>query len=313
VKRRLFLASAGLLAAPSLVQAERNSITLLVPFAEGGATDQLIRALAKSAGKALGKEIQLENKPSRTGLRLLAQLRAAPPDGSVLMLFPVVTLRALVERGVDFTMGRDATPIMCLAGGTYGVIAKADRFPGGWRDFIAEAREKPGQLSFGSAGNGSVGHVTMARLMAKENIQAVHLPFRGTADGVEALMAGDLDVLAGGARLHVAVENGEARWLTLWSPQRNPRWPDVPTLVELGYALTETAPFGLIGPPNMPAGERQRLEAAFSAALRTPSVKAVMTRLGMTEDLRGSDAYAAYLAAAAGAEAALGLRPEARQ
>jgi len=245
MKRRLFLVSAGLLAAPNLARAQQRGVTLLVPFAEGGATDQLMRALAKYASKSLGQEIRLDNKPSRTGLRLLSQLRSAPPDGSVVMLFPVVTLRALVERGVDFTMGRDATPIM--------------------------------------------------------------------ADGVEALMAGDLDVMAGGARLHVAVDQGDARWLTLWSPQRNPRWPDVPTLVELGYGLTETAPFGLIGPPNMPAAERQRLEAAFTAALRAPSVKAVMTRLGMTEDLRDANAYAAYLAAAAGEEAALGLRPEARQ
>ncbi len=313
MKRRVFLAGAGLLAAPSLGRAQQRGITMLVPFAEGGGTDQVARALAKSAGKVLGQEIKLENKPSRTGLRLLSQLRGAPPDGSVVMLFPVVTLRALVERGVDFTLGRDATPILCLAGGTYGVIAKADRFPGGWRDFVAEARQNPGKLSYGSAGVGSVGHVTMARLMVKENIQAVHLPFRGAADGVEALMAGDLDVMAGGARLHTAVDQGDARWLTLWSPQRNPRWPDVPTLVELGYGLTETAPFGLIGPPNMPDAERQRLEAAFTSALRAPSVKAVMARLGMTEDLRGGAAYAAYLAAAAGEEAALGLRSEIRQ
>ena len=313
MKRRLFLLSAGLLTAPNLARAQHRGVTMLVPFAEGGATDQLMRAVAKYASKSLGQEIRLDNKPSRTGLRLLSQLRTAPPDGSVVMLFPVVTLRALVERGVDFTMGRDATPIMCLAGGTYGVIAKADRFPGGWRDFIHEARQKPGQLSFGSAGVGSIGHVTMARLMVKENIQTVHLPFRGAADGVEALMAGDLDVMAGGARLHVAVDQGDARWLALWSPRRNPRWPDVPTLVELGYGLTETAPFGLIGPPNMPLDERQRLEAAFTAALRAPAVKAVMTRLGMTEDLRDGPGYAAYLAAAAGEEAALGLRPEARQ
>jgi len=313
MKRRLLFVSVGLLAAPSLARAQPRGITLLLPFAEGGTTDQLTRALAKSASKALGQEIRLENKPSRTGLRLLSQLRSAPPDGSVLMLFPVVTLRALVERGVDFTMGRDATPILCLAGGTYGVIAKADRFPGGWRDFLAEARQKPGQLSYGSAGNGSVGHVTMARLMVKENIQAVHLTFRGAADGAEALMAGDLDVMAGGTGLHAAVDQGDARWLTLWSPQRNPRWPDVPTLVELGYGLTETAPFGLIGPPNMLAAERERLQAAFTTALRAPSVKAVMIRLGMTEDLRDAAAYAAYLAAAAGEEAALGLRPETRQ
>jgi tripartite-type tricarboxylate transporter receptor subunit TctC len=149
--------------------------------------------------------------------------------------------------------------------------------------------------------------------MVKENIQAVHLPFRGAADGVEALQAGDLDVMAGGARLHAAVDQGEARWLALWSPTRNPRWPEVPTLLELGYGLTETAPFGLIGPPNMPPAERQRLEAAFTTALRAPSVKTVMTRLGMTEDLRDGPAYAAYLAAAASEEAALGLRPEARQ
>jgi tripartite-type tricarboxylate transporter receptor subunit TctC len=313
MKRRLFLASAGLLAAPNLARAQRRGITLLVPFAEGGATDQFMRALAQSASKTLGQEVRLDNQASRTGLRLLSQLRSAPPDGSVVMLFPVVTLRALVERGVDFSLGRDATPIMCLAGGTYGVIAKADRFPGGWREFVAEARQNPGKLSFGSVGMGSVGHVTMARLMVKENLQMVHLPFRGAAEGVEALMAEDLDVMAGGARLHVAVDQGEARWLSLWSPARNPRWPDVPTLVELGYGLTETAPFGLIGPPNMPEAERQRLEAAFTTALRAPSVKAVMTRLGMTEDLRDGAGYAAYLAMAAGQESALGLRSETRQ
>lgn len=313
MKRRLFLASAGLLAAPSLARAQQRRITLLVPFAEGGSTDQVMRAVAKYASKALGQEVRLDNKPSRTGLRLLSQLRSAPPDGSVVMLFPVATLRALVEGGVDFNMGRDATPIMCLAGGTYGAIAKVDRFPGGWRDFVAEARQKPGQLSFGSVGVGSVGHVTMARLMVKENLQVVHLPFRGAADGVEALMAGDLDVMAGGARLHVAVDQGEARWLTLWSPTRNSRWPDVPTLVELGYGLTETAPFGLIGPPNMPVAERKRLEDAFAAALRSPQVRSVMARLGMTEDLRDATAYSAYLSAAAGEEAALGIRPEARQ
>lgn len=313
MKRRLFLASAGLLAAPNLALAQQRGITLLVPFAEGGSTDQMMRAVAKYASKSLGQEVRLENKPSRTGLRLLSQLRTAPPDGSVVMLFPVATLRALVERGVDFNVGRDATPIMCLAGGTYGVIAKVDRFPGGWRDFVTEARQKPGQLSFGSVGVGSVGHVTMARLMVKENIQVVHLPFRGAADGVEALMSGDLDVMAGGARLHMAVDHGEARWLTLWSPKRNPRWPEVPTLVELGYGLTETAPFGLIGPPNMPLAERKRLEEAFSAALRAPQVRSVMARFGMTEDLRDGAAYSAYLAAAAGEEAALGLRPEARQ
>ncbi|MCA3346661.1 MAG: tripartite tricarboxylate transporter substrate binding protein, partial [Roseomonas sp.] len=75
MKRRLFLLSTGLLAAPNLAVAQKGSVTLLVPFAEGGATDQLMRALAKSASKALGQEIRLENKPSRTGLRLLSQLR----------------------------------------------------------------------------------------------------------------------------------------------------------------------------------------------------------------------------------------------
>lgn len=313
MKRRGFLMGAGLLGAPYLVRAEPRGMTVLLPFAEGGTTDQFMRALAKSASKTLGQQIRLDNRPSRTGLRLLAQLRSAPSDGSVVMLFPVVTLRALLARGVDFTMGRDATPIICLAGGTYGAIAKADRFPGGWGDFLAEARQKPGELSFGSAGMGSIGHVTMGRLIAKANLQTLHLPFRNAGDGVEALMAGELDVMAGGARLHMAVDQGDARWLTLWSPSRNPRWPDVPTLIELGYGITETAPFGLIGPPNMPAAERHRLEVAFTAALRSAPVKAVMVRFGMSEDLRGGDAYLGYLAATAQEEALFGPQPAARQ
>ena len=306
MKRRALLTGAALLATPRLVTAQRRSTTILVPFAEGGSTDQMLRVFVQAASKALGQDLRLENKASRTGLRQLSQIRSAAPDGSMLMLFPVATLRALVERGVDFVIGRDATPILCLAGGTYGAIAKLDRFPLGWQSFIAEARQNPGKLSYGTAGVGSIGHVTMARLLVKEGVQVVHLPFRGAADGAEALEAGDLDVMAGGARLAAAVDQGEARWLALWSPTRNPRWPEVPTLLELGYGLTETAPFGLIGPPNMPPAERLRLEAGFTTALRSPAVRTVMARLGMTEDWRNGEAYGAYLAAAAGEEAALG-------
>jgi tripartite-type tricarboxylate transporter receptor subunit TctC len=137
MKRRALLTGTALLATPRLVTAQRRSTTILVPFAEGGSTDQMLRVFVQAASKALGQDLRLENKASRTGLRQLSQIRSAAPDGSMLMLFPVATLRALVERGVDFVIGRDATPILCLAGGTYGAIAKLDRFPLGWQSFIA--------------------------------------------------------------------------------------------------------------------------------------------------------------------------------
>lgn len=300
IARRVVLA--GALALPALPRRARAAsplpgpVTLILPYAAGGRIDEVIGLLAAEAAARLGKPIRVENKPGRRGVRAIAGLVAAPPDGRLIALLPAAAIRTALLENLPFDAARDTTPIIGLAGSAFGCIAKAGRFPGGWAGFLAEARERPGALSYGSAGQNSNGHLTMARLLLREGVQAVHVPFRGATHGVNALLAGDVDLMAGPAVIGEAVTAGEAVWMHVWTAQRLARWPDAPTLRELGYRLVVTAPFGIVGPPGMAGGIVAALHDAFLAALRSDAVRALMLRFDMAEDHRDSAAYAAFLA-----------------
>lgn len=317
IARRAF--ALGAIALPAIARtagaawAPGGPVTLIVPFAEGGANDDVMRAIAEAAGARLGQPLRIQNKPGRGGVRAIAALSTAPSDGRMVAQLPASAIRTALLEGLPFEAERDATPILGLAGSAYGAIAKADRFPDGWAGFLREAREKPGTLSYGSPGVNSTPHLTMARLLLRERVQAVHVPFRGTMHGARAVVAGDVDIMAGPARIGALVEEGEAAWMHVWSAQRLPRWPDAPTLRELGYRLTVTAPFGIVAPPRLPPEASAALHDAFLAALRTPEVRAMLERHDMTEDYRDGPAYAAFLAETARMEemliGRLGLQP----
>jgi tripartite-type tricarboxylate transporter receptor subunit TctC len=307
-----------MLAVPALGRSARawrppGPVRLVVPFAPGGTNDVVMRALADAAEPALRQEIEVQNKPGRAGMRAIAGLVTAPPDGLLIAQLPAAALRTALLEQMPFDIPGDTTPLLGVAGAAFGAIAKTGRFAEGWAGFLKEAREKPSVLSYGSPGVNSNGHLTMARLLQREGVQAVHVPFRGALHGARALVAGDVDVMAGPARIGTLVDDGEATWLHVWSAQRLPRWPEAPTLRELGYRLTVTAPFGIIGPPRLPDPIAEALRDAFRAAMRNDEYRAALARNDMTEDYRDAAAYAAFLAESARMEemliGRLGLQP----
>jgi tripartite-type tricarboxylate transporter receptor subunit TctC len=314
-RRALLLGAFALpaIARPARAWKPAGPVRLVVPFAAGGANDVVMRALAEAAEPALGQEIEVENTPGRAGLRAIAGLATAPPDGRRLAQLPAAAVRMALIEHLPFEIPGDTTPLLGVAGAAFGAIAKAGRFPDGWAGFLREAREKPGVLSYGSAGVNSNGHLTMARLLLRERVQAVHVPFRGALHGARALAAGDVDVMAGPVRIGTLVDDGEAAWLHVWSAQRLPRWPDAPTLRELGYRLTVTAPFGIVAPPRLPEEMAAALRDAFRGAMRDEAFRAALARNDMTEDYRDAAAYAAFLAESARMEemliGRLGLQP----
>ncbi|MBR0674394.1 Bug family tripartite tricarboxylate transporter substrate binding protein [Neoroseomonas soli] len=309
----------GALALPAVRRAASawapsGPIRLLVPFAAGGTNDEVMRSLAEAASRLIGQPVEVHNKPGRGGVRAIAALAAAAPDGRVLAQMPVSALRVALLEHLPFEVPGDITPILGVAGQAFGAIAKVGRFPDGWAGFLREAREKPGTLSYGSPGVNSNGHLTMARLLLRERVQAVHVPFRGAAHGARALAADDVDAMAGPVSgIGPSVTDGEAAWLHVWSAQRLPRWPEAPTLRELGYRLTVTAPFGIVAPPRLPAEATAALHDAFRAAMRDEAFQAMLARNDMTEDYRDGGAYAALLAETARSEemliGRLGLQP----
>jgi tripartite-type tricarboxylate transporter receptor subunit TctC len=314
--RRVLLAASlalPVLARPAFAWAPSGPIRLIVPYAPGGTNDEVMRVLAAGAAEHLGQPVEIHNKAGRAGVRMIAALASAPPDGLLLAEFPASAIRIALLQQLPIDIPGSLSPILGVAGGAYGTIAKKDRFPEGWPGFIAEAREKPGVLAYGSPGMNSNAHLAMARLLLRERVQVVHVPFRGAALGARALVAGDIDVMAGPASIGSAVTEGEAVWLNVWSAQRLPRWPEAPTLRELGYNLTVTAPFGIVGPPGLPPGIIAALHDAFRAAMQGQPFRDVLTRNDMTEDYRDGPAYAAFLAESARTEemliGRLGLQP----
>jgi tripartite-type tricarboxylate transporter receptor subunit TctC len=309
----------GALALPAIGRTARASwrpdgpVRLVVPFAAGGGNDVVLRALADAAEPSLGQEIVVQNKAGRTGMAAIASLASAPADGRLLAQLPAAAVRTALLEHLPFEIPGDTTPLLGVAGAAFGAIAKTGRFPDGWAGFLREAREKPGVLSYGSSGVNSTGHLTMARLLLRERVQAVHVPFRGALHGARALAGGDVDVMAGPVRIGTLVDDGEAAWLHVWSAQRLPRWPTAPTLRELGYRLTVTAPFGIIGPPRMPEPIAEALRDAFRTGMRDADFRAALDRNDMTEDYRDAAAYGAFLAESARMEemliGRLGLQP----
>lgn len=299
IARRALLLGGLALPASARAWSPPGPVRLIVPFAAGGTNDTVMRVLADGTARRLGQAIEVHNQAGRDGVRLIAGLATAPPDGRLIAQLPASALRIALAQQMPFEIPRDVTPILGVAGGAFGAIAKKDRFPDGWAGFLREARENPSSLSYGSAGVNSNGHLTMARLLLRERVRAVHVPFRGPALGLQALLAGDVDVMAGPASIGAAVDDGDAIWLHVWSARRLPRWPDAPTLKELGYRLTVTAPFGIVAPPGLSPDAAAALHDAFRAAMAGQAFHEVLERHDMTEDYRDGPTYAAFLAESA--------------
>ena len=316
LRRRAVLA--GALAVPAIAQAQTPAfptrpISLIVPFPPGGTTDIAMRALAEAATKHLGQPIIIENKPGAANTLGAAQVARARPDGYTLTQLPASAIRVQIIQRLQYDVLRDFTPVIGVVGYPFIVVAKAGRFPNGWRGFIEEARANPGKLTFGSTGANGTPHVFMAELMRREGLDLTHVPFRGDADGSQAMLGGHIDLMAGSTSMAGLVEGGRAVVLNVWTPERLRRFPDAPTLKELGYEMTVTTPFGIVGPAGMPAEVTRTLHDAFAAAMNDPSFIEMRDRYEMLPEYRNSAEYAALLREMVQQETALverlGLRP----
>ena len=299
--RRLILsAAAGTLAgAPWVARAQagfpNRPITMIIPFPPGGTTDVTLRALAEGASRHLQQQVVVDNRPGAANTLGAAMVARARPDGYLLTQMPASAIRVQLLQKLAYDTLRDFSPVLCVTGYTFMTIAKAGRFPRGWADFIAEAKRRPGELSYGSTGANGTPHVTMAELAEKEGINVIHVPFRGDADGSQALLGGHIDVMAGGSGLGTLVDGKAADFMHVWNAERLARWPQAPTLRELGYDMVVTTPFGLVGPAGMDPGVTKVLHDAFAAAAKSDEFRAMLTRYDMPDEYRDSAGYGALL------------------
>jgi tripartite-type tricarboxylate transporter receptor subunit TctC len=302
LSRRMVAAAAGaLLAAPRLARGQGRfpdrPIRLLVPWPPGGSADAQLRSLADIAQRDLGQPVIVENRPGAGGtLHAPYIAREARPDGYTIgQMHLSVIRRTFMVRNAQWDPVADFTPIIGLTGWLFGVAVRTDSPVQSWADYLARARANPGRVTFSTSGIATTNHLAMEEIAQKERVELTHVPFRGANEGVTAVLAGQVDSIADSSTWSPQVEAGKMRLLCVWSAERAPRFPDVPTLKELGYDMVVTSPYGLMGPKGMDAGVVRVLHDAFRQALFDPRNVQVRGQFDMPLEYRSTEEYREFI------------------
>ncbi len=301
-RRLLLAAGAAGLATPGIARAQARfpdrPIQLVIPWPAGGSSDIQLRSIADLAGRAIGQPVVVRNQPGAGGtLGPLQVAQQARPDGYTLTQMHLSVLRRpWMMRTPGWDPVNDFTHIIGLTGWLFGTAVKADSRHRSWADMIAFARANPGRLTFATSGIGTTNHLAMETIMERENIQLTHVPFRGANEGVTAVISGQVDMICDSSTWGPNVEAGQMRALSVWSAERAPRFPTVPTLRELGYDITVTSPYGVSGPRGMDEGIVRVLHDVLKAALMSPENTEVRGRFDMPTVYMDTPTYRAFIA-----------------
>ncbi len=296
-RRSLLVLGGGLaLARPAIGQSRfpDRPIRLIVPWPPGGSTDGQMRSIAEIASRHLGQPIVIENRPGVSGTLGAQVVKDARPDGYTLTQMPISVFRLpqMTDRP-NFDPMKDFTWVIHVTGYTFGVVVRSDRPWKTWQDFIAHARANPGKVTYGTPGVGSSLHITMEQIAERLGIQWTHVPFRGGAENQQATLAGTVDCTADSTGWAPLVEAGNLRLLVTWGAERAKRFPDVPTLREVGIDIVSASPYGFAGPRGMDPAVVKTLHDAFKAALFDPAHLQVLERFDMQPAYLNSEDYAA--------------------
>ncbi len=299
-RRGLLLAAAGAaLAAPfGAAQAQAypaKPITLIVPWPAGGSTDRHHRALAELASKHLGQQIIVENKPGAGGtLGPSSMALNAKPDGYTIAQYPMGMLRVPHMQKVQWSPINDFTFIMGVSGYTFGFVVKSDSPYKTFKDYVEAARKQPGQIDFGSTGVGTSPHLLIEELADNVKVEFNHVPFKGNADLMQALLGGHVMAASDATGWDKFVDSGQMRLLVTFGEQRTKRWPQVPTAKELGYGIVSQSPYGLVGPKGMDPAVVKTLHDAFKKAMDDPKHAEVLAQLNQDKWYRTGEQYKAW-------------------
>ena len=299
--RRHFIASTGVcasaIALPTLAQTPAfptRPIRYICPWPAGGSTDVVMRALAESAGKLLGHNIIIDNKPGAAGTTGANELVNAKPDGYTLAQLPQSVFRVPHMQKVQFDTLKDFTWIACLTGYTFGFVVPADSPIKSIKDLVAYAKANPDKFTYGSTGIGTSPHLAVEEFAQRAGIKLNHIPFKGNADNMQAVLGGHMMGASDATGWGPHVNAGKLRLLATYGSKRTKRWPDVATLDEMGYQTVSDSPFGVCGPKNMDPGITRILHDAFKRTLDDPAVQAVFEKYDQTVIYLGTEAYTKF-------------------
>ncbi len=298
-RRHLLLgtAASAFTMSSGLAQADtwpNKPLRLVVPFAPGGSSEIVARALAGEMAKTIGQNVFVENKPGAGG-NIAMQEVANSTDEHTLILGHIGTLAVnpYIFAKLPYDPNKDFAPITLVAKVPSLYVVHPDLPVRNLKEFVAYAKSKPGQLNYGSAGNGSAGHLAFEYLKMVSETFMLHVPYRGTGPMLTDLMAGRLDAAAVGApALLQFIKAGKLRCIATGTSARLAQLPDVATVAEQGYKGFEmTQWYGLMAPSKMAKANIDKLEKEAMAATRT---KLVQDKLSQDTALAVGDTRAEF-------------------
>jgi tripartite-type tricarboxylate transporter receptor subunit TctC len=246
-------------------------IRLIIPWAAGGPADGGFRILAEAVARKLGQPVVVENKAGASGVLGAIALQEAKPDGYTISQMHMSVLRQpLLNPKLPYHPIKDLTYILQITGFVMGVVVRSEA---PWRtlaELLDYAKANPGKLNYGTLGIGSTQHLAMERVGIAKGLSWTHAPYRGTADTLRALLGGEIDFASESSGWAPMVMAGKLRLLAVFTAERAKRFPDVPTVRELGLDIVVDSPGGLIGPRNMDPAVVGIVANAFRAAAETP-------------------------------------------
>ncbi len=273
-------------------------INLWLPWPAGGATDLTFRVLAEATARQLGQKILVQNRGGAGGTLAMPILQQAAPDGYTLAQLPQTVLRAPWTRKVLWDPIRDTTPIIQLSGVTFGIVVPAASPFRSLDDLFAHAKAHPNALSIATNGAGTTPHVVIDELFGKRGLSYIHVPYKGTSEQMIAVTSSQVMVGVNSNGFAPFVDSGRLRLLVTFGEHRTKRWPNVPTLKELGHGVVATSPYGIAGPAGLAAQVVQVLHDAFRTAMNDPEHLAELAIYDQEVAYLGPEDYGKSLRAA---------------
>jgi tripartite-type tricarboxylate transporter receptor subunit TctC len=296
MQRRLILTS--FLAAPAL-HAQEAALRIIVPFPPGGSYDVVARLIQAPLAARLRRNIVIENRGGAGGnLGAEAVARAAPDGNTVLLWGDGVLSNAALHRSLPWDPLRDFAPVAMVA--VSPVVFAARPGSPSLAELIANGRRDRKGYSFGTAGNGSPGHIAGALLGRMTGVEFQHIPYRGGAPALTDLMAGQLDLASNPLPAIIPfIQGGRLVALAVAGESRMPQIPDVPTVGELLPGFAVNSWYGVLAPARTPAPAVATLAEALLATAADPAVAATLTAQGFEARAMGQEALGAFMRAEA--------------
>lgn len=288
VRRRVLAVSAALAAAfavPLAAQADTwpsKPITLIVPFAPGGATDIVGRLIGDQLSQVLKQSVVVENRAGAAGTLGMAQLARSEPDGyTYAMLTDSIPIQPLLNDSLTWSMD-NFQAIAKVATSPEVMVVNAEMPAKTVKELVQLAKSKPGELSFAASSTGSVHHLAGEVFKQQTGIDMIHIPYKGGGQSIVDLVAGRVDVgFIGLAPVLSQIKNGQLKALALTGAERNPQAPDIPTFTEAGYGDFNVELWvGMVGQKGAPAETVERMRQAVIDILATPAVQAKLQEIG---------------------------------